>query len=150
VSPFPFLPASAQESRFHTSTGFADGHKFSSEHMEHCIDLGTLSGWTDEALGRARLHLSIFYRRQGVKLDEAEALEAKAMETLMSYSEYVTKWVAELSHPVIMFDDLQPTDEGRYTGGMLLEVLWARGRGDKTVTFYWYLGAKQVTMDTGL
>lgn len=120
------------------------------ENMERCIDLGTVAGWTEEALGRARLHLSIFYRRQGIQLDEAEALEARAMETLTNYSGYVSNWVAELKHPVIMFDDLQPTDEGRYTGGMLLKVLWARGKGDKTVTFFSYLEAEEITMNTGM
>lgn len=118
--------------------------------MEHCIDLATATGWADESLGRARLHLSLLYRQYGVNLDEAEALETKAMETLTKYSQYVSKWVAQLKEPIMMFDDLQPTDGGRYLGTMLLQVLWARRRGDKAVTFYSPLEQRDVTLDTGL
>jgi len=124
--------------------------------MERCIDLATewgqseAPGWTEEALGRAHLHLSRMYRWHGVRQDKAGLLETKAMETLAKYSGYVTKWVAELKDPVMMFDDLQPTGEGRYIGSVLLQVLWARRRGDKTVTANKTLEQDEVTINTGL
>jgi len=122
----------------------------SSEYMERCIDLAVATGWTKEALGRARLHLSRLYRRQGVSLEEADVLEAKAMETLAENLKHVSEWVARLDQPIIQFDDLQPTGQGRYTGTMLLRVLWAWRNGHKIATVLAPLAEEEITMDTGL
>jgi hypothetical protein len=48
------------------------------------------------------------------------------MAILEKYSEYVTEWVRHTEDNVIMFDDLQPTDEGRFTGRDLLKRIWNR------------------------
>jgi len=122
--------------------------------MERCIDLATISGWTEAALGKARLLLSRLYRKCGVHPEETEVLETKAMETLNKYLEYLSKWVADLKEPTtvmtVMFDDLLSTDDGRYCGIRLLQLLWGRRRGDKTVTFYGPLEQMDITLNTGL
>ncbi|KAK5655940.1 hypothetical protein OQA88_5075 [Cercophora sp. LCS_1] len=121
------------------------------EYLERCIDLAMAStSWTEEALGRARLRLARTYRRHDVKLVEAEGLEKKAMAALETYSSYAADWVAGINEPIMTFDDLQPTDEGRYTGTTLLRVLWARRTGRKTATFFCELEDKVVTINTGL
>ncbi len=120
------------------------------DYLERCIELGTASNWTEEALGRARLHLASLYTRHGVNQEEAESQHGKAMEVLQKYAEYTSDWVIRYQEPVVIFDDLQPTDEGRYTGTILLQVLWARRRNEKTVTVFWDLMGKEVTLSTGL
>ncbi|KAK0738770.1 hypothetical protein B0T18DRAFT_433523 [Schizothecium vesticola] len=120
------------------------------DYMERCIELATASHWTEEALGRARLHLAYLYRRHGVNAEEADMLEAKAMEVLNKYRGFVTDWVLRSGEPLLMLDDLQPTDEGRYIGPSMLQVLWARREGRKTITFLRRLDDKEVTMKTGL
>ncbi|KAK0701724.1 hypothetical protein B0T26DRAFT_660161 [Lasiosphaeria miniovina] len=120
------------------------------EYSERCIDLATASSWTDEALGRARLHLARLYKRQAVNLQDAEEHERKAMEALDRYSTHAPRWVNDINEPIMTFDDLMPTDEGRYTGNMLLKVLWGRGRAEKTVTFVWHMEGSEVTVPTGL
>jgi len=121
-----------------------------SKYMQRCIDLAMATGWTKQALGRAHLYLSQLYRRHGASLVEAEVLEAKAMETLAENREHVSGWVARLNQPTIRFDDLQPTDQGRYAGTMLLRALWARRNGDKTVTILSPFTGEEITLDTGL
>lgn len=98
--------------------------------MERCIEIATSSSWTEEALGRAQYQLSRLYKLHGVHKKEAEEFETKALEVLNRYSEFVSDWVRETEDPVIMYDDLQPTDEGRFTGKTLLGQLWKR-RSDK-------------------
>ncbi len=94
--------------------------------MERCIEIATTSNWTEEALGRAQYQLSRLYKLHGGRKKEAEELETKALDILEKYSEYVTDWVRATEDPVMMFDDLQPTDEGRFTGKTLLNKLWER------------------------
>lgn len=118
--------------------------------MERCIELATASHWTEEALGRVRLHLAYLYRRHGVNAEEADMLEAKAMEVLNKYRSFVSDWVLRSGEPLLMLDDLQPTDEGRYIGTMMLHVLWARREGHKTVTFLRRLDDQVVTLKTGM
>ncbi len=72
------------------------------------------------------------------------------MEVLNKYAEYTSDWVARFQKPALIFDDLQPTDEGRYTGTMLLQVLWARRRNEKTVTVLGDLMGRELTLLTGL
>jgi hypothetical protein len=110
-----------------------------SEYMQRCIDLAMATGWTNEAMGRAHLHLSQLYRRHGTNLADADV-----------HREHVSGWVARLEQPSIWFDDLQPTDEGRYVGTMLLRVLGAWRNGDKTVTVLSPFTGEEVTLDTGL
>jgi hypothetical protein len=94
--------------------------------MERCIEIAISSNWTEEAIGRAQYQLSRFYRLHSVHKKEAEEFEAKALEILERYSEFVSDWVRGTEDPIIMFDDLQPTDEGRFTGRTLLNELWER------------------------
>jgi hypothetical protein len=94
--------------------------------MERCLEIATSSSWTEESIGRAQYQLSRLYKLHGVHKKEAEELETKALDVLEKYSEFVSDWVRETEDPVIMFDDLQPTDEGRFTGKILLSRLWER------------------------
>ncbi|KAK3341829.1 hypothetical protein B0T25DRAFT_354394 [Lasiosphaeria hispida] len=120
------------------------------DYLERCIELATASNWPGEALGRAQLHLARLYKRQGVSLQEAEEQERKAEEALGRYLTHAAKWVAEIDEPIMIFDDLLPTDEGRYTGTLLLRVLWGRRKGEKTVTLIWHLKGGEITVPTGL
>ncbi len=72
------------------------------------------------------------------------------MEALQRFTPHAAKWVSAIGEPVMMFDDLLPTDEGRYTGTLLLQVLWARRKGEKSLTLFWHLEGKEVTVSTGL
>jgi len=117
--------------------------------MERCIDLATSSNWTEEALGRAQLDLSRLYNLHGVNLKEAEELEAKAKRTLDKYSEYASEWIRQLGDDGVTYDDLQATDEGRFTGSLLMELLRAQRRGEKSGTFVGSWG-RAMTVSTGL
>lgn len=94
--------------------------------MERCIEIATSSSWTEEAIGRAQYQLCRLYKLHSVHKKEAEELETKALEVLESYSEFVSDWVRATGDPIMMFDDLQPTDEGRFIGKTLLSKLWER------------------------
>ncbi|KAK4172752.1 hypothetical protein QBC36DRAFT_337198 [Triangularia setosa] len=119
-------------------------------YLEECIELGIISNWTPEALGRARLHLACVYRQEGIKEQEANEMERQAMVVLDELSEYAAAWFEGIDEPLMTYDDLQATDEGRYIGRMLLRLLWARKRGEKGITFYLDLKGEDVTMKTGL
>ncbi|KAK0726356.1 hypothetical protein B0T21DRAFT_371426 [Apiosordaria backusii] len=119
-------------------------------YLEECIELGSISNWTAEALGRARLHLACIYRRQGIKEQEATEMERQAMVVLDELSEYAARWFEGVKEPLVTYDDLQATDEGRYIGTSLLRLLWARRRGKKRIGFYLDLKGEGVTMNTGL
>lgn len=95
--------------------------------MERCIEIASSSTtWTEEALARAQFRLFMLYNEQGVKPEAAEDLKRKALEVLSEYREYATDWILELGNTLMTFDDLQPTDEGRYVGRNLLAELWDR------------------------
>ncbi len=117
--------------------------------MEDSINRASASTWPEEALGRVQLHLAYLYRRHGVDLEEADMLEAKAMGTLEKYRAFVSDWVSACEEPLLIFDDLQPTSEGRYVRTVLLEVLWGRREGQKTATIPCDLGQEEFTQ-TGL
>lgn len=72
---------------------------------------------------RACLHLSLLYREQGIKRDEAVKLELQAEELLEKFGHYAAKSVRETKDKLMIFDDLQPTFLGRYTGQKLLKHL---------------------------
>ncbi|KAK0663014.1 hypothetical protein QBC41DRAFT_259930 [Cercophora samala] len=120
------------------------------KYLEECVELGTNSNWTKEALGRAKLHLACVYRQHGVKLQEADELERDSMRVLEEFREYAAGWFRGVDEPLMTYDDLQATDEGRYIGRMLLRLIWARNRGEKEIKFYLDLTGKTVTMRTGL
>ena len=117
--------------------------------MERCLELATTSNWTEEALGRAQYGLARLYRSHGVNLVEAEELEVKSRLTLEKYSEYTSDWIAGVGDQIVMYDDLQPTDEGRFTGSLLLQLLWARRRGEKSKKLIDSWG-REVTLATGV
>ncbi|KAK4201003.1 hypothetical protein QBC40DRAFT_264559 [Triangularia verruculosa] len=119
-------------------------------YLEECIELGITSNWMPEALGRARLHLACVYRRQGIKEQEANEMEQEAMSVLHDLSSHAARWFEGINEPLMTYDDLQATDEGRYISRMLLRLLWARRQGKKTLEFYLDLIGKRVTMKTGL
>ncbi|KAK4166348.1 hypothetical protein QBC43DRAFT_313485 [Cladorrhinum sp. PSN259] len=120
------------------------------EYMEECVHLAKASNtWTEEALGRAQALLARLYTECGVKLKKASELQAMADKVRAKYVKYASEWVVSVGDQFAIFDDLQPTDEGRYTGSLLLQILWARQRGEKVGTFTSAWG-RQVTVSTGL
>ncbi|KAJ9157548.1 Transcriptional xre family [Pleurostoma richardsiae] len=101
------------------------------DYMENCIELAISSNWTEEALGRAQHYLARLYKKQGGFTREVEELESKAEAVLKKYSAFISGWIRETKEPILMFDDLQPTDEGRFTGRMLLKRLWERQENEE-------------------
>ncbi|KAK4224666.1 hypothetical protein QBC38DRAFT_547456 [Podospora fimiseda] len=118
-------------------------------YMEECVDLANTSNWTEESIGRAQACLARMYRERGVNLDKASELQARADEVREKYLQYESEWVVGVGDQYAIFDDLQPTDEGRYLGSLLLQILWARNRGEELGHFIDSWG-REVTVLTGL
>ena len=95
--------------------------------MKRCVDIASSSTiWTDEALARAKYRLALLYERQGIEPDRRAELRREALQVLNKYKQFITDWVAETGDERIMLDDLQPTDEGRFVGRLLMRELWRR------------------------
>lgn len=78
----------------------------------------------EEALGKMLHHLSIVQRE--LKLDrEAEKTEFKASEIFKKFEDFVAPCVKETGDRMMMFDDLQALNEGRWTGRKLLKHMQA-------------------------
>jgi hypothetical protein len=85
--------------------------------------------WQEEALARTRYHLAWLYDKVAINPVQAEDYRSKAREVLAKNSEFATDWVVQIDSQeseFMTFADLQPTDEGRYTGKFLLAQIWKR------------------------
>ena len=91
-----------------------------SHYMRQCIQSTDNVRWPEEALGRARFHLSKIYRQQGIEDEETRDLEAKAMAVLKKYSSTTPAYLQGVKDEMMLFDDLQLADSGRFTGRALL------------------------------
>jgi len=112
------MHATLHRNRFETNFFIDD-----SEYIEECVECAKTSKWSEEALGRARFFLAKLYRIQGDKEEDAKVLEREALDVLDKYSEYVAESVRRTEDKMLMFDDLQPTCDGKFTGVGLLDCL---------------------------
>ncbi|KAE9378878.1 hypothetical protein N431DRAFT_478014 [Stipitochalara longipes BDJ] len=91
------------------------------EYMEECIQLGSLSKWSEEALARARYHLSKIYAEQAIKEEERQKLEEQATIVLRKYP--TPKYLVDIEDKMMLFDDLQSAAAGRFTNRGLLAYM---------------------------
>ena len=99
-----------------------------SEYIKQCIECAKNLKWSKEALARAQFHLATLYNEQGVEEDEAKSLKGEARKVLEKCRDYAAECVRGVEDEMMIFDDLQPTFQGRYTGRTLLRHLqeWSR------------------------
>jgi hypothetical protein len=99
--------------------------------MKESIEMAKDSKWSEEALARAQFHLSMIYKEQGVQLDEARNLEQQAVSVLVKYSNSTPDYLRGVEERMLLFDDLQPAEGGRFTGRGLLRHMqeWSRSSG---------------------
>jgi hypothetical protein len=77
--------------------------------------------------------LATLYEEQGVEDEEAQALKSEARIILDKCRQYAAECVRDSEDEMMIFDDLQPTFQGRYTGRRLLKHLqeWSTQRGGR-------------------
>lgn len=90
--------------------------------MKECIKSAQTVEWPHEALGRVQHHLALIYDERGAEGDkeEAEALREESTTTLNDYLKYTPDNIKSTGDEMMMFDDMQGTFTGRYTGRTLL------------------------------
>lgn len=90
--------------------------------MKQCLKRAQSVEWPHEAYGRAQHHLAKVYEERGAEGDkeEAEALREESTKTLNEYRKYTPLYIQETGDEMMMFDDMQGTFTGRYTGRTLL------------------------------
>lgn len=95
---------------------------FGSEYMKQCLKRAQNVEWPHEAYGRAQHHLAIIYNERGAEGDkeEAEALREESTKTLNDYISFTPQHIRDTGDEMMMFDDMQGTFTGRYTGRTLL------------------------------
>ncbi|KAF4828998.1 Transcription activator GutR [Colletotrichum tropicale] len=94
-------------------------------YMKQCVECALNSQWSTVALARAEFHLALLYEKQGTDELEAQALRSKARQVLEQNREFAAECVKDSDDELMIFDDLQPTLLGRYTGTALLKHLQA-------------------------
>lgn len=94
--------------------------------MEQCVECARDSKWSIVGLARAEYHLATLYEIRGVEEKEAKALKAKSTEVLEQNRRFAEQCVQDSGDDLMIFDDLQPTLLGRYTGTALLKQLQTR------------------------
>jgi hypothetical protein len=101
-----------------------------SEYMKDCIECARGTRWPSEALARAQYHLSQLYQAQGIEEAEARRLEKEALRVLDSFKGFGSECVRDSDDIFMIFDDLQPTFDGRYTGTTLLRRVqeWSKAK----------------------
>ncbi|KAF4869365.1 Transcription activator GutR [Colletotrichum siamense] len=92
-------------------------------YMEQCVECARDSKWSIVGLARAEYHLATLYEIRGVEEKEAKALKAKSTEVLEQNRRFAEQCVQDSGDELMIFDDLQPTLLGRYTGTALLKKL---------------------------
>ncbi|KAK3368627.1 nb-arc and tpr domain-containing protein [Podospora didyma] len=123
---FTILSTYAVGAAFH----YLGDHEKAIEYIRRCISTARSSRWSKEALGRAQYHLALLYEEQGSedRDDEIKELKAAAMEVLEEFRHYIPRSIRETGDIMMMFDDMQPTFQGRYTGRTLLPHIQARSK----------------------
>ncbi|KAH8881847.1 hypothetical protein GQ53DRAFT_886470 [Thozetella sp. PMI_491] len=93
------------------------------QYMQQCVECVRTARWTIEARGRLYYHLSLLYEEQGVEEAQSAALRDDAMKIMDQCRQYAGLCVRGATDLLMIFDDLQPTFQGRYTSRGLLRHL---------------------------
>ncbi|KAI0127980.1 hypothetical protein BJ170DRAFT_397576 [Xylariales sp. AK1849] len=93
------------------------------DYMKQCIECTKESKWTEEALARAQFHLSTLYGEHGIEAGEARQLEDEARKVSNKYSSFVSECLQDADDLMLVFDEFQPTFDGRFTGQRLLKQM---------------------------
>ncbi|KAI8158984.1 hypothetical protein K4K49_004321 [Colletotrichum sp. SAR 10_70] len=92
-------------------------------YMKQCVDCAMNSRWSTEGLARAELHLAMLYDKLGIEEEQSRTLKEKARKVLEQNKGFAEECVQDSEDELMIFDDLQPTLLGRYTGTTLLKRL---------------------------
>ncbi|KAK0711893.1 hypothetical protein B0H67DRAFT_555798 [Lasiosphaeris hirsuta] len=98
------------------------------EYIKQCIKAARDSQWSEEALGRARYHLALLYEERGGEEETARPLMEEARKVLDKFRHYAPWKIREAGDDMMIFDDMQGTFTGRYTGRKLLKHLQNRAK----------------------
>jgi len=92
------------------------------DYIKQCLRRARSVKWPHEAYGRAQHHLALIYDERGAEGDhaEAEALRAESRKVLEEYRSYTPQHIQDTGDEMMIFDDMQGTFTGRYTGMTLL------------------------------
>jgi tetratricopeptide (TPR) repeat protein len=99
------------------------------EHIEQSIEAAKNHYIPPEAYGRAHYHLALLYEELGGEEAKVQELKAEAKKVLDEFAHYAPDALREAdslpeSHRIMMiFDDMQGTFQGRYTGHSLLKYM---------------------------
>jgi hypothetical protein len=88
--------------------------------MKECLARAANSRCPEEATGRVEFHLSNIYREQGIEEEEAERLDQEARKILTKYSSTTPEYLRGVEDKIMVFDEMQPVESGRFTGRGLL------------------------------
>lgn len=96
-------------------------------YMKECLERAANSRCPEEALGRVRFHLSKIYGEQGLEEEEAKRLDQEARKILEKYSSTTPECLRGVEDKMMVFDEMQPVESGRFTGRDLLPhmQLWS-------------------------
>ena len=96
---------------------------FRSDYMKQCLKRAQTVQWPHEAYGRAQHHLALIYEERGAVGDkeEADALREESTKVLNKYRHYAPDHIQDTGDEMMIFDDMQGTFTGRYTGMTLLK-----------------------------
>jgi hypothetical protein len=100
-----------------------------SEHIEQSIEAAKAHYIPPEAYGRAHYHLALLLEAIGGEDDRVQRLKAVAMEHIDKFAHHAPRILREAdSLPesqrlMMIFDDMQGTFQGRYTGHSLLKYM---------------------------
>ncbi|KAK0613637.1 hypothetical protein B0T14DRAFT_526624 [Immersiella caudata] len=100
------------------------------EHIEQSIEAAKSHFIPPEAYGRAHYHLALLLENLGGDVDRVQRLKAVAMEHIDKFAHHAPKILREAGDTLpeairlmMIFDDMQGTFQGRYTGHSLLKYM---------------------------
>ncbi|KAK1835681.1 transcription activator GutR [Podospora conica] len=93
------------------------------DYMKQCIRRAQTVRWPQEAYGRVEHHLALIYDERGADGDreEAERLRVDSKMVLEKYRLFTPQHIQDTGDEMMIFDDMQGTFTGRYTGTSLLK-----------------------------
>jgi hypothetical protein len=107
-----------------------------SEHIEQCIEAAKEFRIPPEAYGRANYHLGLLYEESG-QAARAQPFKEEGMKIFKEFAHYApeslreAKTMKESDRIMMIFDDMQGTFQGRYTGHSLLKHMREVKRQEK-------------------
>ncbi|KAK0639447.1 hypothetical protein B0T16DRAFT_497542 [Cercophora newfieldiana] len=100
------------------------------EHIEQSIEAAKNYRIPPEAYGRAHYHLALLYGELGADEAKVRDLKAEAMKILNEFAHYAPPALRDAAavpdedkRMMMIFDDMQGTFQGRYTGHSLLKYM---------------------------